>query len=328
MKHINPFVGKPSPIDLTAFAHFPPDVYLQLRQLPTGRSAFIEAGAESLFKRLQRGAKTGRISQRTMAELLALNPDGETRFSQSIQKAFEGDSNAIATLEEMGQWGAFLSGISPKPEDERSCPEKYLLALEKLSYSFIKSWQAEDYDDALSALRESQLAIQIFGEDGISAIKHGRDINALLCIRAAAAMETYLGLMAVFILEVESQSPNGMQWLAEFRALLPDPKQPETTPSQRLMQQLYSTSKVTSWAKLAERVTRSGALSKGSDVAAMLKRWRSGKYLPERHHFELVCKGAGSSKQKLLSQLHAFSIHLNFLGWFEETMRRKVQPLI
>lgn len=328
MKYLKPFEGKPKAIDLCAFAHFPPDVYMQLQNMPFGRSAFVSAGKEALFKRLQRGIENGAFSQPTIDELLALNPDGETDFSLCLQKAFEGDAAAVQSIGELGQWGAFLCGIRPPSDEKRSYAEKYLLALEKLSYAFVTAWQKGDYAGALSMLRESPLAMQIFGEDGISALKPGRTLNAMLCIRAAAAMETYLALMAAFMLESEAIGGDGIRLAKDLRYLLPDPKNPDVTSIQKLTQWLYRNAKVTSWAKLALRIQLSKALAPGSNAAAMLKRWRNGQNIPEMHHFALVCQGAGSSQLKNHRQCHTFAIHLNFLGWFDEVMRKEAQPLM
>lgn len=324
MRYPNPFEGKPAPIDLRAFAHFPPDVYLQLRKIPKARAAFTSIGKEDLFKRLQRAQRNNHVELETLKELSDCIDGNHHEFVASITAAITGDPDAVERVGKLGDWGAFLHGANTA-EHTPTYAEQYLLALERLSYTFLKLWQSNDHKEALAVLEASPLANQIFGVSGLRSIVPGQSLDSMLCLRSAGAMESYLGLMSAFW--IETSEGKGADLAVQMRTLLPDALSPDLTPLKRLAHWLYSNAAVTSWAQLSRNIEISGAFDSNAGVSKLLKAWRSGKRIPDEQNFVSAVQGAGKHKLVGASQMHAFAVHLNFLGWFDEQMRLAITPL-
>jgi hypothetical protein len=200
LRYLNPFDGRPKPIQLSGLFLFDPEVPMRLRG-QSARTSFIDMGEESLYKGLERAGRMGRVTKSLRDKLIALLPP---TIGKALADAFDAPDASTHAFSQMGPWEAYFFG-SMRDENGNSSvwptSAQFLYDVEHASRPAAVLCDAGQFQAAAEYLANHALLQRFMSPEVLHGIAQPLHPNDRLTLRIVVALEVWLSLLALWDIE-------------------------------------------------------------------------------------------------------------------------------
>lgn len=318
-RYLNPFEGRRKPIQLSGLFLFDPDVFMRLR----GRSirmTFIEAGEESLYKGLERAANVGRISKSLIDRCNKMLP---SEFGRAFQAALVTRNPLKEPFAQMGPWEAFLSGLMRDDSGARIAWPKsalFVLEIERASASVQSLCNKQQYPAAAAYLANHRILQNLMSKALLDSFAKATKIEDLFPLRIAAALEVWLGILALWDIEARPEEDNDDRSYA---------KQLLREPAKNSVSQLFCWLLQEANAETVAELLNDARLKDFSVQVGTLGAWSRGTNFPSDSYARAIAnKLFDEDRCADFKKLSAAARQLNFLGFVAQYLQNLVGTAI
>jgi len=280
------------------------------------RGLIIESAGEKNFKRWER-ILSGKLqaTPALLTDMIKALPS-ENPLTKELGAAAAGDEEAAKRLSDMGSWEACLFGMSTEGKSLTAC-QQFIVSIERACRRPQQLLEQGSFTDAASMLASDELLSLFLWPEALSVVETAKTRNALLPLRASAALEVHLSILAAMDAQSGPQSV--------VRSVLPSGAQPGCNPTKLFFRYLREEVGVSTIQGL---VDHKQLKSLSLDITT-LKRWSAGTHHPDRTWLTPIVQGLwGDANYAPVWERYWAAKYLNYLGYISQTVSERAQKLV
>lgn len=313
---LNPFGGRPAPIQLTRQFMLSPAVFMKLMGVPFNK-ALKELGVESTVKSIKYHQKRGQdVPARLVNEMLQLLPDGEVRkdFQQASDAFSRGELGPEDVLGPHGEWECFLQGVwLRKTDEERSYSSHYLVTLSEALWNPEKLIQSGEFAAAARDLYRNKVTAELASPEMYFSLAAVTSRRRLVWVQWAITLETTMSLLAAWCAGMQMKSSDEITH--DLTSLIADEDGRRVGFGRSFFRFLMHVTKQKSMGSLSDHLSQVG----DSIDIQTLKRWSAGQTLPDETQVRVIIQRCCPDDEERIMSMHWAMRCLSLLGYISES---------